>query len=181
MLIKVKDLNKLSYDLDIDNTITIEEFSNLIRSKFNYTNSIKVIYKGKVLCPTDIVGNVIENNSFVICLENKQEKEETYNLRQVKAVVLATLRLFKTEPRLNYLFITNDIIINEIISSSEFDKPLKELLDQSNDIAESMENKRNFNISITPISLPQSQEIQIPTSSAPPFYSPPVDINSSKK
>ena len=100
--------------------------------------------------------NVSSTNSTNANTNNK------YDIRQIRALLLVFMRLIKTNPILNFLHITTEEGIQNLILDPNFTSnngPLQSILNQSSSIADAIDSRQDFPIEIpgfdiTPMNVP---------------------------
>ncbi len=74
MKLVIKDIKGSTFELDnITEDTSVENISNQVCEKYNYTNGVRLIYCGRILEQNKLVGDYIKNNfsGFIVCIPNK--------------------------------------------------------------------------------------------------------------
>ena len=176
MKLTVRDLKQRSESFDeLEMDQSVSDLAEEVKTRFGYPESVRLIYCGKILEHSKLLSAYFKetNQGFVVCIpERKQgqtqvttveqpsvqpsvqptiEQNTTYNIRQIRAMLLVFMRLIKTNPILNFLHITTEEGLQSVILDPNFTSqngPLQSILNQSSAVADSIDAKEDFPIQI---------------------------------
>lgn len=83
MQITVKDLKQNSHIFnDVDSDQTVSSFAEEVKKVFNYTDSVRLIYCGKILEYEKLLSEYFKevNNGFVVCMPEKSKQQTTMSI-----------------------------------------------------------------------------------------------------
>ena len=93
--------------------------------------------------------NVFPTVAPPVAVTNTQNAK--YDIRQIRALLLVFMRLIKTNPILNFLHITTEEGIQNVLLDPNFTSengPLQNILNQSSSIADAIDSRQDFPIEI---------------------------------
>ena len=167
MKLNVRDLKQRSEsfdDLELD--YSVSEFADQVKTRFGYPENVRLIYCGKILDHSKQLHEYFKetNQGFVVCMPERAQQAQpvqvqpvqvqpvqTYDIRQIRAMLLVFMRLIKTNPILNFLHITTEEGLQSVLLDPNFTSqngPLQSILNQSSAVANSIDAKEDFPIEI---------------------------------
>ena len=197
MKLTVRNLKQQSEDFDdLELTMTVTEFADKVKMRYNFPEDVRLIYCGKILDQSKLLSDYFKetNTGFVVCMPQKKQQQDVipvtqvaatvlptvaptvaptvtptvtstltpavavtntqnakYDIRQIRALLLVFMRLIKTNPILNFLHITTEEGIQNVLLDANFTSPtgpLQNILNQSSSIADAIDARQDFPIEI---------------------------------
>jgi hypothetical protein len=94
--------------------------------------------------------------------DTKESRDNLYNFKQIKTSMIVFLEFIKNNPQLDELYKTDySQLVVEIVMNPVFDDIIKNILSQSSQISESMENCQNIQVDLSKNS-DSHQNLQLP-------------------
>ena len=104
MQLTVKDLKQNSHVFtDIESDQTVANFAEEVKKVFNYTDSVRLIYCGKILEHNKLLSEYFKevNTGFIVCMPEKTKTETPQKSTQMQSQPQPQQNTTITSPRLN--------------------------------------------------------------------------------
>jgi len=180
MIVTVKNMHQMSYEIDVDINIPLVDFHKQVCEKFGYQNA-RLIYSGRIMDLTENLSKYMKetDRGFIVAmkvntpqvnapLNTPQTSEQLYNFNQVRAALVGMLRFISTNQLLNYTYFTSQSEFYNIMRSDAFVDIIHQVLDHSNEITSTLNENGNMTVEIAMPSNTEHNSNPAPTSTPTP-------------